>query len=95
MPPAETLAVPFAKDAETSPAVATATVPPGPVEVYAQTSADALPTGQPVRAQVSASRANALEAGARRVTFSPCTPRSWGLGSGRIRECGGISPKEG
>ncbi len=55
------------------PARATATAPSGPAEAYAQASADALPTGQPTRVQVSAIRANTRAVGARRVTSGPCT----------------------
>lgn len=94
-PPAKAEPPPSEATTETSPAEATATVPSGPVEAYAQASADAWPTGQPVRAQASASRANTLGAGARRVTWSPCTRRSWDARGGRNPDCGGIGPKEG
>ncbi|MFH7340009.1 hypothetical protein [Streptomyces sp. KHY 26] len=61
---------------EASPAEATAAVPSGPAEAYAQASADAGPAGHPARAQPSTSRANTLGTEARRVTWSPCTRRS-------------------
>ncbi|GEK02105.1 hypothetical protein TNCT1_43810 [Streptomyces sp. 1-11] len=64
------------------PATATATVPSGPVEAYAQASADAVPAGQPTRAQVSATRANALARGAHRVASGPCTTKIMRLGAG-------------
>ncbi|OIJ86239.1 hypothetical protein BIV25_41940 [Streptomyces sp. MUSC 14] len=48
-------------------------MPSGPVAAYAQASADALPAGQPTRVQPSVNTANALTAGAHRVTSGPCT----------------------
>ncbi|MEU3984213.1 hypothetical protein AB0F77_29745 [Streptomyces sp. NPDC026672] len=55
------------------PATATAVMPPGPVEAYAQASAVAVPTGQPTRAHVSAARASTRVTGGNRVDAGPCT----------------------
>lgn len=55
------------------PATATATVPSGPVEAYAQASAEAAPTGQPTTLHTTASSANTLVTTAHRVAWGPCT----------------------
>ncbi|MFD6173580.1 hypothetical protein [Streptomyces coeruleorubidus] len=44
------------------PAIATASVPSGPVEAYAQESATATPAGAPTSAQVSVATAKAFAA---------------------------------
>ncbi|WP_432055728.1 hypothetical protein [Streptomyces sp. bgisy022] len=56
------------------PATATASVPSGPVEAYAQASADAAP-GTPRRAQPSAAAARARATRAEEVGTSPCTTK--------------------
>lgn len=61
---------------ERLPATATASVPSGPVEAYAQASACAGATGMPTRVNVSVTRANTRPAAADRVGSGPCTTRS-------------------
>ncbi|WP_229839917.1 hypothetical protein [Streptomyces brasiliensis] len=56
-----------------SPATATAVMPSGPVEAYAQASARAVPIGQPTRIHVSVTRANTLVTGGNRIGSGPCT----------------------
>ncbi|MGW0822872.1 hypothetical protein [Streptomyces sp. NPDC002845] len=59
---------------EPLPATASATtLPPGPVEAYAQASAAAVPLGVAARSQESASRADSRMARADRVRWGPCT----------------------
>ncbi len=55
------------------PATATASVPPGPVDAYAQASARAVPIGAPTSVKVSVTRANTRPAEAVRVGSGPCT----------------------
>lgn len=77
------------------PATATASVPSGPVEAYAQASAPAVPAGTAMRIQATVTRANALVTTADRVDSDPCTTRSWGLARGHSPACGGHCPEWG
>ncbi|GAA3962687.1 hypothetical protein GCM10022384_13640 [Streptomyces marokkonensis] len=58
---------------ESLPATATASVPFGPVDTYAQASACAVPIGAPTSVNVSVTRANTRPAKADRVGSGPCT----------------------
>jgi hypothetical protein len=56
-----------------SPATATAVIPSGPVEAYAQASAEAVPPGAPTSSQVSAVSASARMTGEGRFFWGACT----------------------
>ncbi|MFC7840789.1 hypothetical protein [Streptomyces sp. NPDC057382] len=57
------------------PAIATASMPSGPVEAYAQASASATPAGAPTSVQVSVATAKARAARAGWFERDPCTTK--------------------
>jgi hypothetical protein len=77
------------------PATATACVPSGPVEAYAQASAAATPAGAPTRSQVSVVTANALAPRADWVRSSPCTTTIMNLVGAVVGPGAGGLPRRG